>query len=85
MGSAAKRPRISIDVKPDLRRRLRMAAARRDITVRQYVIDAVEEQLKNDLSDEDVELAVLTARSDPVLGDLWDNEKDAEYDRLEAE
>jgi len=25
---------------------------------------------------------VLTAKADPVLAELWDNSRDAEYDRL---
>ena len=32
----AKRPRISIDVTPDLRRRIRLAAAARDMSVTEY-------------------------------------------------
>ena len=32
--------------------------------------------------DEAVELYGMGAAADPVLAELWDNEKDAEYDRL---
>ncbi len=28
------------------------------------------------------EFLALTAQADPVLAELWDNEKDAAYDRL---
>ncbi len=28
------------------------------------------------------EMATLTAKNDPVLAELWDNEKDAAYDRI---
>jgi excisionase family DNA binding protein len=28
------------------------------------------------------EMALLSAKNDPVLAELWDNEKDAAYDRL---
>lgn len=76
-----KRPRISVDVAPDVRRRLRLAAAKRDVTVRQYVLDAIEERLRQDLGDAEGELA-LTAKTDPVLAELWDNPKDAAYDDL---
>jgi excisionase family DNA binding protein len=31
---------------------------------------------------ESEELLTLTARADPVLAEVWDNEKDAAYDRL---
>ncbi len=82
MGSSAKRPRISIDVLPELRRRLRLAAAKRDLTIRQYVLDAIEEQLRQDLGDGGEGLLGLSAQADPVLAELWDNPKDAAYDRL---
>ena len=80
--STTKRPRISVDVLPQVRRRLRLAAARRDVTVRQYVLDAIEERLREDLGDDDEETLALTRKTDPVLADLWDNVKDAAYDRL---
>lgn len=82
MQSSAKRPRISIDVEPVLRRRLRLAAAKRDLTIRQYVLDAIERRLREDLGDEGEGLLSLTARGDPVPAELWDNPRDAEYDRL---
>ena len=82
MESSPKRPRISVDVLPQVRRRLRLAAAKRDLTVQQYVLDAIEEQLREDLGEEDEGVMTLTAKSDPVLADLWDNPKDSAYDRL---
>ena len=82
MESSAKRPRISVDVVPEVRRRLRMAAAKHDLTVRQYVLDAIEERLREDLGEEDDGISTLTAKTDPVLAELWDNPKDARYDRL---
>ena len=82
MESAAKRPRISLDVLPEVRRRLRLAAAKRDVTVRQYVIEAVEERLREDLGYAEEEMLALTRKTDPVLADLWDNVKDSAYDRL---
>jgi hypothetical protein len=81
MIDAAKRPRISVDVPPLVRRRLRLAAARRDLTVRQYLLETIEERLREDLDDTDGTLA-LTSKTDPVLAELWDNHKDAQYDRL---
>jgi uncharacterized protein (DUF1778 family) len=82
MGAQAKRPRISVDVMPDLRRRLRLAAAKRDLTVRQYVLDALEERLREDLGDEDEDASALTRKADPVLAELWDNQRDSAYDHL---
>jgi uncharacterized protein (DUF1778 family) len=82
MVSSVKRPRISIDVVPETRRRLRLAAAKRDLTVRQYILQVLEERLQEDLGAEAEGLLALTAGADPVLARLWDNPKDAEYDRL---
>lgn len=82
MESSVQRPRISIDVEPEMRRRLRLAAAQRDVTVRQYVLEALEERLRKDLSVGARGLLALTAQADPVLAKLWDNPRDAEYDRL---
>jgi uncharacterized protein (DUF1778 family) len=82
MEPAVKRPRISLDVRPEVRRRLRLAAAKRDVTVRQYVLEAIEERLREDLGDHDEETSTLTVKTDPVLAELWDNEKDSAYDRL---
>ncbi len=82
MESSAKRPRISLDVLPEVRRRLRLAAAKHDLTVRQYVLEAIEERLREDLGEQDEGMLTLTAKADPVLAELWDNPKDSEYDRL---
>ena len=82
MEPTAKRPRISVDVQPEVRRRLRLAAAKRDLTVRQYVLEAIEEQLREDLGEDSEGVLTLTAKADPVLAELWDNRKDSEYDRL---
>jgi len=79
-----KRPRISIDVRPELRRRLRVAAARRDVNLSRYVVDAIEDRLRQDLGDELDGLLALNAAADPVLAELWDNPRDAAYERLRA-
>jgi uncharacterized protein (DUF1778 family) len=82
MESSTKRPRVSIDVLPEVRRRLRLAAAKHDLTVRQYVLEAIEERLREDLGEEEEGMVALTAKADPVLAELWDNPKDSAYDRL---
>ena len=59
-------------------------AAHRDVTIREYVLSTIEERLATDwvqLAEKEGLLA-LTASSDPVLAELWDNEKDAAYDGL---
>ncbi len=83
--SSTKRPRISIDVLPEVRRRLRLAAAKHDLTIWQYVLEAIEECLREDLGEEEEGVVALTAKADPVLAELWDNPKDSAYDRLKSE
>jgi hypothetical protein len=73
---APSRSRISVDLPESVRRRLRVIAARRDVTLQQYVRRAVERQLAEDAP------AALRADDDPVLGELWSNEADAVYDDL---
>jgi hypothetical protein len=75
--------RLSIDVPVEDRRRIRMAAARLDVSIREYVWQAVEARLARDLADElsAADLVALNDRADPVLADLWDNPKDAAYDK----
>ncbi len=79
-----KRARLSIDLSFEARRRIRKAAAKRDLSIRQYVLEAVQERLKEDLGEEVAKenLLALTVHADPVLAELWDNPKDAAYDRL---
>ena len=50
--------------------------------MRRYILEAIEERLQEDLGDERNAILGLTAKADPVLADLWDNRRDAEYDRL---
>jgi hypothetical protein len=52
--------------------------------MRQYLLETIEGQLAKDWAKltEQGHLLVLTAQTDPVLAELWDNEKDAAYDRL---
>ena len=79
-----RRARLSIDVPREARRRIRIAAAKRDQSIRDYVWEAVEARLTHDLADDlsAADLVALNKRADPVLADLWDNPKDAAYDTL---
>jgi hypothetical protein len=68
----------------EVKRRLRLVTAQREVSIRQYVLETIEERLARDwveLAEQEALLA-LTAQVDPVLAELWDTEKDAAYDRL---
>jgi hypothetical protein len=79
-----KRIRLSLDLSLVAQRRLSKAAAQRDLSVQQYVLDAVQQRLREDLgtASERESLFALNAQTDPVLAELWDNAQDAADDRL---
>ena len=75
--------RLTLDLPVEVQRRLRLVAAHYGVSVLEYILQAVEERLAEDWQEmaEYEGLLALTARDDPVLAELWDNEKDAAYDR----
>jgi uncharacterized protein (DUF1778 family) len=73
--------RISLELDPPLHRVLEAAAAARDRSIGQYILEAIKDRLQHE-SDERSEATALTAAADPVLAELWDNSRDAEYDHL---
>ena len=79
-----RRARLSIDVPREARRRIHIAAAKCDQSIRDYVWEAVEARLTHDLANDvsAADLVALTERADPVLADLWDNPHDAASDKL---
>ena len=84
MASVQRRARLSIDVPQDARQRIHIAAAQQDQSIREYVWEAIESRLKEDVFDEPAHrgLSALTEQADPVLARLWNNPKDAGYDKL---
>jgi hypothetical protein len=78
----AEMARMSIEVAPKEHRQIKAFAALHGLTLREYVLESIRERLHSEK--ESVELSALTGdlRHDPVLKDLWDNGKDAVYDKL---
>ena len=73
---------MSISVRPGVAKRVSLAAAKRKITTDDYLLGALEERLREDLTGNGERTTSMTAKTDPVLAELWDNPKDARYDRL---
>jgi hypothetical protein len=84
MATEQRRTRLSIDLPREAHRRIHIAAARRDQSMREYVWEAIEARLKKDLVSDPAhaDLTALTEQSDPVLAELWNNPRDAAYDKL---
>ncbi len=75
IAQAVKRARLALDLPPDVRRRVRLAAARRDMTLQDYVRGALDRELARDAPE------ALSGTDDPVLADVWSNEADDVYDK----
>lgn len=67
---------MAVDLPAELRRRVRIAAARQDLTLQDYVRRALDRQLEEDERD------ALSAVEDPVLNELWSDPANAVYDGL---
>jgi plasmid stability protein len=80
------RVRLSLDVPPELHTALKVAAARRRITMSELLRQLLESALAalgdGPMSEDLDDLAVrreLAAASVAALGDFWDNEVDAQW------
>ena len=77
------RARLSIDVEPELRRKIKIAAAQRDLSVRDYVVAILQRALAAEERDETgstgTAWAQLSARS---FARDWESEEDQAYDHL---
>lgn len=76
------RQRISLDVRPEEHRRIKVAAIVNGETIRDYVLESVRARLRRDPETRD--LAALTQHldQDAILKALWANEHDVAYDAL---
>lgn len=83
MASSRARVRLSIEVEPELRRRIKVVAARKDVTVRDFIQRALERALEEDekaqIEDERRAWSRLSA---PAFARDWECEGDEAYDRL---
>ena len=76
------RERLSIDVLPEEHRRIKAYAALHGETIREYVVESVRERLRQEAEERGLSALTMNLNQDPVLRELWDNEKDAAYDKI---
>ena len=74
------RDRLSIEVLPNEHRQIKAYAALHGQTIREYVLESIRERLRHEAEDRD--LLDMTTHISPALQEIWDNGKDAEYDKL---
>lgn len=73
MSEAVQKKRLTVYVPTDIKRRLRMAAAKNDLTLGQYVLEAIGTRLDEDVPPDD---DLLRAAESSL--DFWDNPADDE-------
>lgn len=76
------RERLSIDVLPEEHRRIKAYAALHGETIREYVVESVRERLRREVEGRGLSALTTNLNQDPVLKELWDNEKDTAYDKI---
>jgi len=76
------RDRLSIDINPKEHRLIKMFATFHGETIREYVIECIRERLRRETEAKELQALTKDLGKDPVLRELWDNKKDAGYDKL---
>ncbi len=76
------RERLSIDVFPEEHKRIKVFAALHGQTIREYVVESVRERLRHEAEDRELSALTMNLNQDSILKKLWDNEKDAAYDKI---
>ena len=72
------RERLSVDISPEERRRVKAVAALAGKTIREFVLESIREKIAREA--EARELEAMTTHVCSSLEALWDNEQDAIYD-----
>lgn len=76
------RERLSIDVLPEEHKRIKAYATLHGETIREYVVESIRERLRQEAEERELSALTMDLNQDPVLKELWDNEKDAAYDKI---
>lgn len=72
------RVRLTADVEPELRRRVKIAAVNRDSSVSEWIEEAVRRELER----EEAEGMSISHTSVPAFARDWNSDEDAAYDEL---
>ena len=78
----AERERVSIDVRPEEHRQIKLFATLNGQTIREFVLESVRARMHKEQETREVSALTKDLNTDPVLKALWENERDAAYDRL---
>ena len=76
------RERLSIDVLPEEHRQIKAYAALYGKTMREYVLECVQKKLREEVEQKELSNISAYPDKDPILNSVWENKKDAEYDKM---
>ena len=76
------RERLSIDVLPEEHRQIKAYAALYGKTMREYVLECVQKKLLEETEQKELSNISAYPDKDPILNSVWENKKDAEYDKM---
>jgi len=71
---------LTIEVSPEEHEKIKLFADFHGNSIKEYVLESVRERMS--LESEKEDLLKITTSINPVLKELWDNDKDAVYDEL---
>jgi uncharacterized protein (DUF1778 family) len=77
-----RRERLSIDLLPEERRRIKAFAALHDKTIKEFVLESILERLRQESESKELVSLTTSLEQDPILKKLWNNEKDSAYYKL---
>jgi len=75
-----KRERLSIDVLPDERKKIKVYAAIEGKTIKEFILGIIHEWMQN--HNEKNAINLMTTTIGPVFEELWDNDEDSSYDKM---
>ena len=80
MATTAKRERLTLDLTPEEHRKIKSYAAFQGKTLKEFVMESIKTKMALEAEQEDLNL--LTTKPTEVLMEIWDNDRDAAYDKL---
>ena len=77
--SSSHHDRLSIDILPAEHKQIKVYATLHGQSIRDFVLGSIRERLRHET--ENKEISSMTSNFGEVFRDIWDNDKDAEYDK----
>lgn len=74
--------RVSVDMPSVEHRRIKVFAALHGQSMREFILESVRDRMRLEKETQDLAALAQSLEQDPVLTELWENDRDAGYDAL---